>query len=312
MPGKKRPPAGADEPLEVGVEVKARYGATGRGPFGTSWYPGKVTAVHTQSDGTWRYDILYEDGDKEEGVMAKYVKVQEAKKARSGDSPVAASSTTPSASAAAPAAAERPAPTSLPASPAAAAAPAARAERAAAPAARAERAAAAAPAATSTSATLQAGDSCKAKCQASRIGSFGTKWYPGKVRRVHPQPDGTVLYDVKYDDEESEEGVFPKFIKKWERPAPAPPRQRQARQEQTKHAATDGSTPKGTNARIVGLESRRDLNGRLCTVKSYDLKLQRYKLKLDGIADGINEKAELAVKPANIELVDEDVLHILE
>ena len=33
---------------------------------------------------------------------------------------------------------------------------------------------------------------------------------------------------------------------------------------------------------------------------------------LDGIADGINEKAELAVKPANIELVDEDVLHILE
>ena len=63
---------------------------------------------------------------------------------------------------------------------------------------------------------------------------------------------------------------------------------------------------------VVGLESRRDLNGRLCTVKSYDLKLQRYKLKLDGIADGINEKAELAVKPANIELVDEDVLHILE
>ena len=50
--------------LPVGTKVEARYGGE------EEWFPGEITAI---VDGT--YDILYADGDNEEGVPPALVRL---------------------------------------------------------------------------------------------------------------------------------------------------------------------------------------------------------------------------------------------
>lgn len=46
-----------------------------------------------------------------------------------------------------------------------------------------------------------------------------SKWFPGKIRRARERPDG-FLYDIVYDDGDSEEAVFAGRVR---RPGQAPP-----------------------------------------------------------------------------------------
>ena len=59
-PGEGPPP-----PLHEGCAVMARFGR------GAEWYPGRVTRVHASG----KVDISYDDGDREEGVKPKYVRL---------------------------------------------------------------------------------------------------------------------------------------------------------------------------------------------------------------------------------------------
>jgi hypothetical protein len=56
--------------FSLGQRVKARFGASGAGPSGTQWFPGAIALV--RADGL--YDIQYEDGDREEAVLPRYIK----------------------------------------------------------------------------------------------------------------------------------------------------------------------------------------------------------------------------------------------
>jgi hypothetical protein len=56
--------------MKVGDKVKGRFGATKYGPYGRNWYPGTLVGVH---EGT--YDVSYDDGDFEKGVLQKFVKL---------------------------------------------------------------------------------------------------------------------------------------------------------------------------------------------------------------------------------------------
>jgi len=73
------PPPPPPPAFGVGDAVKGRYRATeytkseaawGGSLFGTKWYAGEITACNP--DGT--FDILYEDGDTEVGVLTQFVK----------------------------------------------------------------------------------------------------------------------------------------------------------------------------------------------------------------------------------------------
>ena len=59
-----------DPSLKEGDCVRARYRATRAGTVGTSWFPGVIAKVHTDST----YDIAYDDGDFESNVWAKFVR----------------------------------------------------------------------------------------------------------------------------------------------------------------------------------------------------------------------------------------------
>ena len=65
----------------------------------------------------------------------------------------------------------------------------------------------------------------KARYLASTLGAAVTKWYPGVVRSVSqetPWRDDLLVYKIAYDDGEVEEGVLPRFIKRWELPLHTP------------------------------------------------------------------------------------------
>ena len=59
----------------VGARVEARYRATVLGKMGTKWFAASVRAVH--GDGS--YDVLYDDGDEENGVLAQFVRAPKLK-----------------------------------------------------------------------------------------------------------------------------------------------------------------------------------------------------------------------------------------
>eukprot|EP00962_Isochrysis_galbana_P032584 scaffold10717_cov155-Isochrysis_galbana.AAC.2 len=54
----------------LGQRVKARFGASGKGPSGTRWYPGTIVLLRPGG----LYDVEYDDGDHEEAVLPKYIK----------------------------------------------------------------------------------------------------------------------------------------------------------------------------------------------------------------------------------------------
>ena len=61
---------GAPQLLSAGARVKGRYLASSIGKFGTKWWPATVRNVHP--DGTC--DLLYVDGDLEDGVKPEFVR----------------------------------------------------------------------------------------------------------------------------------------------------------------------------------------------------------------------------------------------
>jgi len=66
--------------LHVGSKVRARFGATEHGAVGTKFFPGTVTKLY--ADG--RVDIMYDDGDEEEGVDPKWIKDHQTPKGGAG------------------------------------------------------------------------------------------------------------------------------------------------------------------------------------------------------------------------------------
>ena len=59
--------------FEVGERVEGLYGASRLGTsFGCKWFGAEITA--SRADGT--FDLRYDDGDSEEGVLAKYLRPQ--------------------------------------------------------------------------------------------------------------------------------------------------------------------------------------------------------------------------------------------
>jgi nucleolar protein 14 len=61
-------------PLPVGCRVRGNYKAAEQYDGHESWYDGKITKVHTQKDGSVTYDVEYDDGDFEDGMIAKNVR----------------------------------------------------------------------------------------------------------------------------------------------------------------------------------------------------------------------------------------------
>merc|ERR1719224_269902 len=55
---------GSSKKLEQGDKVEARHGG------GSKWYPGTITRCRLNGS----YDIRYDDGDREQGVKADYVR----------------------------------------------------------------------------------------------------------------------------------------------------------------------------------------------------------------------------------------------
>ena len=66
--------------LSVGSKVMANYRAEEQFDGKETWYPGKISSVQTDDGGNYLYDIEYDDGDTEEGVKRKNIKVQKKSK----------------------------------------------------------------------------------------------------------------------------------------------------------------------------------------------------------------------------------------
>ncbi len=66
--------------LSVGTKVLANYRAEEQFDGKETWYPGKVANVQTDDNGNFLYDIEYDDGDTEDGVKRKNIKVQKKSK----------------------------------------------------------------------------------------------------------------------------------------------------------------------------------------------------------------------------------------
>ena len=70
-------PANLSQPLSVGTSVYASYRATEQFDGNESWFTGKIERVHRQDDGSYTYDVEYDDGDYEGGVKPSHIKVVE-------------------------------------------------------------------------------------------------------------------------------------------------------------------------------------------------------------------------------------------
>ena len=70
----RRADAAAKMPIfAVGQRVQARYQASQASKQSPGWYRGVVQFVHEQ-DGVRSYKVRYDDGDKEDNVLPKYIK----------------------------------------------------------------------------------------------------------------------------------------------------------------------------------------------------------------------------------------------
>ncbi|KAI2491831.1 Nop14-like family [Fragilaria crotonensis] len=61
--------------LEVGARVKANYRANEQFDGHEAWHDGKIAQVHTDKSGNVTYDVDYDDGDYEDGVQPKHVRL---------------------------------------------------------------------------------------------------------------------------------------------------------------------------------------------------------------------------------------------
>lgn len=61
-------------PLEVGCRVRGNYRAAEQYGGHESWYDGKITKIHLQKDGSVTYDVEYDDGDFEDGMVPENVR----------------------------------------------------------------------------------------------------------------------------------------------------------------------------------------------------------------------------------------------
>lgn len=61
-------------PLAEGDRVQGNYHAAEQYHSNDAWYNGVIKSVHKQPDGSVTYDVDYDDGDFEEGMIAKYVR----------------------------------------------------------------------------------------------------------------------------------------------------------------------------------------------------------------------------------------------
>ncbi|KAL1508745.1 hypothetical protein AB1Y20_004840 [Prymnesium parvum] len=64
-------------------------------------------------------------------------------------------------------------------------------------------------------------------------------------------------------------------------------------------AAAHSALSEGSTARIVGLQTRDELNGRTASLESWDAKLSRWKVRVEGV------KKLLALHPSNLQSIDE-------
>jgi nucleolar protein 14 len=61
-------------PLTEGTRVRGNYRVTEQFGGQESWYDGKITKVHEQTDGSIKYDVEYDDGDFEEDLIPENVR----------------------------------------------------------------------------------------------------------------------------------------------------------------------------------------------------------------------------------------------
>ncbi|KAG7347806.1 Nop14-like family protein [Nitzschia inconspicua] len=61
-------------PLPVGCRVRGNYRAAEQYDGHESWFDGKITKVHIQKDGSVKYDVEYDDGDFEVGMIPKNIR----------------------------------------------------------------------------------------------------------------------------------------------------------------------------------------------------------------------------------------------
>ena len=77
----------AAAPFTTGQQVDGRYFAKDHGSFAASWYPAKIVACHPGISGPILYDLQYDDGDYEEGVPPKFLRVRRGNGGGAGGSP---------------------------------------------------------------------------------------------------------------------------------------------------------------------------------------------------------------------------------
>jgi predicted nucleic acid-binding Zn-ribbon protein len=206
-------------PYKVGEKIEALYYK------GTTWYGGKITAVHPSpnpAEGDFVFDVGYDDGDRELKVPVSNIRRKEATAAP--PQPAASTCTTPAPAPAAPTQDASPRQsTSSGSAPAAASGPAP------------------APVADSS------GPAAKFKVGDKVEGHYGggPSWYPGKVGKVTTGAGSESTYTVEYDDGDREVNVAESNVRLAPASTTASPRTKSSGNQATSNPYKNGDRVQG-------------------------------------------------------------------